>query len=157
MTCGRGEGALDRPGVLARLDARLARLTPDTSRRWGKMTAHEMLCHVSDSFRGMLGDRPTTKAPASALQRQVVRFVALHTPVPWPHGVPTRPEVNPHEEGTRPAVFESDRVALRELMDRFVRAESVYAEHPMFGALSRREWMIWGYRHLDHHFRQFGI
>jgi hypothetical protein len=157
MTRRRSKGALDQPGVLDRFDARLARLTPDTPHRWGKMTSHEVLCHLSDSFRGMLRDRPTTKAPGSALQRHVVRFVALHTPLPWPRGVPTRPEVNPHEQGTRPAVFEFDRVTLRELMRRFVRTESVYAEHPMFGALSRREWMVWGYRHLDHHFRQFGI
>jgi len=148
---------LDHPGVLERFDERLATLGPDTPRLWGTMTSHEMLCHLSDSFRGMLRERPTSKAPSSALQRQLVRFIALHTPVPWPKGVPTRPEVNPHDQGTRPAVFEADRADMRELMHRFAGPGSAYAEHPMFGALSRDEWMIWGYRHLDHHFRQFGI
>lgn len=148
---------LDQPGALDRFEQRLATLTPETPRRWGKMTAPEMVCHVSDSFRGIIGQRHASKAPSSALQRQVVRFVALHTPLPWPHGVPTRPEVNPHEKGTKPAAFESDRDRLRELMRRFVHPDVVYAEHPMFGALTRREWMIWGYRHTDHHFRQFGI
>ena len=149
--------SLDQPGMLAAFDARLARLTPDTPRVWGSMTANEMLCHLADSFRSMLGERSASKAPASAPQRQLVRLVALHTPLPWPKGVPTRPEVNPHDKGTKPAVFESDRAAVRELMHRFARPDSVYSEHPMFGALSRREWMIWGYRHIDHHFRQFGI
>jgi hypothetical protein len=149
--------ALDRPGVLEDLERRLASLTSDTPRRWGAMTSHEMLCHVSDSFLGMLRERETSPAPAPAFQRQLVRFIALHTPVPWPKGVPTRPEVNPHEKGTRPAMFDADRAQVRELMYRFARPDVVYAAHPMFGALSRREWMIWGYRHLDHHFRQFGI
>lgn len=149
--------ALDHPGMLDAFEARLARLTPDTPRAWGSMTANEMLCHLADSFRGMLRERSTSKAPSSALQRQLVRFIALHTPVPWPKGVPTRPEVNPHDKGTKPAEFESDRAAVRELMHRFARPDSVYGEHPMFGALSRREWMIWGYRHVDHHFRQFRI
>jgi hypothetical protein len=42
-------------------------------------------------------------------------------------------------------------------MHRFVSPDSRYAAHPMFGPLTRREWMLWGYRHMDHHFRQFGI
>ncbi len=150
-------GMLDAPGVLDRFDGRLAQLTPDTARRWGTMTSHEMLCHLSDSFRGMLAERVTSKAPSNAFQRQLVRFVALHTPLPWPRGVPTRPEVNPHDKGTRPAVFDADRQAMRDLMHRFASHDSRYAEHPMFGPLSRREWMLWGYRHVDHHFRQFGV
>jgi hypothetical protein len=149
--------ALDAPGVVDAFEQRLRRLTADTPRRWGTMTSHEMVCHLSDSFLGMLRERPTSIAPAPALQRQLVRLIALHLPVRWPRGVPTRPEVNPHDKGTKPAVFESDRARLTELMRRFARPGHVYAEHPMFGALSRREWMIWGARHLDHQFRQFGI
>jgi Protein of unknown function (DUF1569) len=148
---------LDTPGVLDRFDERLAQLTPETPRRWGTMTSHEMLCHLSDSFLGMLHERATSKASSNAFQRQLVRFIALHTPLPWPAGVPTRPEVNPHQQGTRPGAFESDRRTMYELMHRFARPDSAYAEHPMFGPLTRREWMLWGYRHVDHHFRQFGV
>ena len=147
---------LDAPGSLETFERRLAALTPETPRRWGRMSAHEMVCHLSDSFRSMLGERAASKAPSNAIQRQVIRFVALHMPVRWPQGVPTRPEVNPQEKGTRPAAFEADREALRQLMHRFVVPDISYSEHPMFGALTRREWMIWGYRHVDHHFRQFG-
>jgi hypothetical protein len=149
--------ALDAPGVLESFERRLGTLTPQTPRRWGTMTSHEMLCHVSDSFRGMLRERAVSRAPTSPVQRQLVRLIALHTPVPWPRSVPTRPEVNPHDGGTKPEVFESDRARVADLMRRFAQPDVAYAEHPMFGALSRREWMIWGYRHLDHHFRQFGI
>jgi hypothetical protein len=28
--------------------------------------------------------------------------------------------------------------------------------HPIFGRMTLDEWMRWGYRHCDHHFRQFG-
>ena len=148
---------LDAPGILEAFERRLALVTPATARRWGTLTAPEMVCHLSDSFRGMLGEHPTSPAPSSAVRRQVVRFVALHTPLPWPKGVPTRPEVDPHRQGTRPVAFASDCARLRELMRRFVSPGTVYAAHPMFGALSHREWMLWGYRHVDHHFRQFGI
>jgi hypothetical protein len=29
--------------------------------------------------------------------------------------------------------------------------------HPIFGALTREEWLIWGYRHTGHHPRQFAL
>jgi hypothetical protein len=32
-----------------------------------------------------------------------------------------------------------------------------WAAHPAFGRMSHRAWGVLGYRHLDHHFRQFGI
>jgi hypothetical protein len=28
--------------------------------------------------------------------------------------------------------------------------------HPMFGKMSAKDWMRWGYLHADHHLRQFG-
>jgi hypothetical protein len=29
--------------------------------------------------------------------------------------------------------------------------------HPIFGAMSERAWLRWGYLHMDHHLRQFGV
>jgi hypothetical protein len=29
--------------------------------------------------------------------------------------------------------------------------------HPIFGAMAKEEWHRWGYLHLDHHLRQFGV
>lgn len=121
------------------------------------MTPHEMLCHLADSFRGVMGERPVSMAPAGPAKRRVMRFVALHVPLPWPKGIPTRPEVDPRRSGSRPAVFEADRREVVALMQRFAAPDARYAQHPMFGAMPRRDWMIWGYRHLDHHLRQFGL
>jgi hypothetical protein len=30
---------------------RLSKVRPDSQRRWGSMSAHQMICHLSDSFR----------------------------------------------------------------------------------------------------------
>jgi hypothetical protein len=27
----------------------------------------------------------------------------------------------------------------------------------LFGEMSRSDWLAWGYRHVDHHMRQFGV
>jgi hypothetical protein len=136
--------------------ARLARVQPDSVRKWGTMTPHEMLCHLADSFSAMLGERPASSLE-SIFSRTVVKWVALHTSLPWPQGVPTRPEVDPKREGTKPLEFERDRARVLELLGRFISPEARCCAHPYFGTMSRHEWMLWGYGHCDHHLRQFGL
>jgi len=148
--------ALDQPGVLDQLTARLQRLAPDTPRKWGTMTPHEMICHLTDSYRTATGDHDVSGVQTFA-SRTIIRFIALHTSLPWPAGVPTRPEVDPKRAGTRPTDFAVDRGRLTETIRAFAQPRADYAPHPAFGPLTRREWMVWGYRHADHHFRQFGI
>jgi hypothetical protein len=36
---------------------RLSKVRPDSRRRWGSMSAHRMICHLSDSFRVALGEK----------------------------------------------------------------------------------------------------
>jgi hypothetical protein len=66
------------------------------------------------------------------------------------------PEVNPKKSGSQPGRFEDDRNDVCHLINRFTLPTTVYSPHPAFGPLSRGEWLIWGYRHVDHHLRQFG-
>ena len=147
---------IDEPGIVDQLTSRLSRLSAETPRRWGTLTAHEMVCHLIDSYRFAIGERRVS-AVDTIFTRTFLRLIALHTSVPWPQGVPTRPEVDPKREGTRPAEFVRDRDTLTAIVRAFPSHAGSFAPHPAFGPLSRREWMIWGYRHPDHHFRQFGI
>ena len=145
------------PANVEEVIARLARLEPTTARQWGTMTSHEMLCHLGDSFQSVLGDREASSANKGWLWRTVVKWIALHTSLPWPQGVATRPEVDPKKLGTRPAEFEQDRRKVIALIRRFVLAETKCGNHPGFGAMKRSEWLLWGYGHVDHHLRQFGL
>jgi hypothetical protein len=138
------------------LVARLGRLSPATPRQWGTMTPNEMLCHLADSFHSVLGDRPSSTAE-TLLSRTVVKWIALHTSMPWPQGVPTRPEVDPKRDGTKPVDFDRDRGAVVDLIRRFVSRDAKCGRHPAFGAMSRSEWLLWAYGHVDHHLRQFGL
>jgi hypothetical protein len=49
--------------------------------------------------------------------------------------------------------------ALHEATDRFIRELPTVARRPhfLFGPLSEAQWARWGYRHMDHHLRQFGL
>jgi len=143
------------PKVRAACRDRIQRLRPDASANWGRMTAPQMVCHLNDSFRVGTGEKYASPA-SNFLQRTLVKWIALRVPVKWPPGVPTRPEIEQGRGGTPPADWDSDRAELLSLMDGFAERRT-FGAHPVFGKMSERDWLIWGYRHVDHHLRQFGV
>ena len=143
------------PKVRAACRERIERLNPNASPKWGRMTARQMVCHLNDSFRVGMGEKYASPA-TSLLQRTFIKWVALRAPVKWPPGVPTRPEIEQGRGGTPPTEWETDCAELLRLMDAFAKLET-FGVHPAFGKMSYRDWLIWGYRHVDHHLRQFGV
>ncbi len=132
---------------------RLGRLTPETPRRWGKMSAGKMICHLADHLRTALGDLdagrgggPMTWAP--------VQWFAIEV-MPWPRGLPTAPVMLTTESSD----FAQDVAELEGVIERFVERgpEGAFEPHPLLGALSGAQWGRLAYRHLDHHLRQFGV
>jgi len=143
--------AEDRRDLEAPLDA----LRPGTHRRWGRMSVEGMVCHLTDSFLAVLGERPAGRVP-KLHERTLMRWIALSTPVPWPKGVPTIDARDQERGGTPPESLEPDKARLRQVIDRFlVGIEAGTMAHPLFGEMSAAEWGRWAYRHMDHHFRQF--
>lgn len=142
----------------AELLSRLQALQVNSTRQWGKMTPHQMLCHLTDSFVGMMGGKSVSNK-SNLFMRSVGKWVALQAPIPWPHGIKTMPEMDQLINGTRPVEFEQDRQKLQQAIAQFTASPRTFAfvPHPIFGTMTEAEWMIWGYRHCDHHFRQFGI
>ena len=140
---------------LDRCTGRVASLKPDAKARWGRMNAHQMVCHLNDSFHVAMGEKYASPA-TSLLTRTLVKFVALYLPLPWPRGVPTRPEIEQGRGGTPPADWERDRSALCNLIKEFA-ARQTFGTHPMWATMSRSDWQVWAYRHVDHHLRQFGV
>lgn len=135
--------------------ARLESAHPDATRRWGTMSPGEMLCHVANAFEVALGDRPPSKvrAPGPAV---LIKWLALWVPLPWMKNVPTGRNVDPRRDGTRPGDFTADRERAVHLLRRLA-AEARPGPHPIFGTMTRRDWLRWGYLHTDHHLRQFGL
>ncbi len=146
------ESKSDRESIVGRISA----LTSSDARLWGKMSAHQMVCHLCDSYKFALGKKTVSMA-TGFLQRTVIKFIALRLPAKWPKGSPTRPEVEQGVGGTAPVEFEKDRAELLSVIDRFCSgAPDPKIHHPFFGPLTRQEWLRWGYRHADHPLRQFG-
>lgn len=121
------------------------------------MNAHQAICHLTDSFQAPLGGKDVSMA-TGIFQRTVMKYGALYVPLPWPKGVPTRPEIDQFGGGSRPDEFEVDRVKLTATIRSFTTLPPDFEcrPHPIFGPMTRTQWMRWGYLHTDHHLRQFG-
>jgi len=143
----------DREEILRRMNA----IHPDSPRGWGKMTVGEMVCHLTDAFCVSMGERQT-KPIGNWASRNLLRPVALWMPMHWPHGFPTVAECDARRSGTPPVELPADMVLLRAAFERFTRQPLEYElqTHPIFGQMTEKEWMRWGYLHSDHHLRQFG-
>jgi hypothetical protein len=138
---------------------RLRALRHDSIRRWGRMSAHQMVCHLSDACRLLTGGRPA-RLVASPVPRPVMKCVALYVPVRWPAGLPTTPELDQDVGGTRPVDFDADVAELVRLLDQIStdrRGHLAGSLHPIFGRMSESAWLRWAYLHADHHLRQFGV
>lgn len=147
---------LAEPKTRRAIAERLALLTPGSAAIWGRMSAHQAVCHLSDSFRFALGRKSASDA-SGVLQRTLVKWIALRVPMPWPKGVPTRPEMEQGIGGTPPLTFAADRAELAGLIEEFAALREIAVAHPIFGRMPRDEWMRWGFLHADHHLRQFGM
>jgi len=144
----------DKAEILRRLRA----LRQDNVRRWGRMSAHQMVCHLSDGYRLLIGER-TTQLAATPLPRLMMRLIALYAPIRWPAGILTTPELDQHADGTRPADFDADIAELEKLLREVAtdRRDRFGHLHPIFGRMSESAWLRWAYLHADHHLRQFGV
>jgi hypothetical protein len=139
------------------LVARLHALRPDSGRRWGTLTPHEMLCHLGDAAEMVLLIRPRTEAVPQR-QRSIVKLLALWSPVRWPHGWATNSMHDPRALGTRPSDFARDLArAIAGLEAIGATADALESAHGTFGVMSRQDWQRWAYKHTDHHLRQFGL
>jgi hypothetical protein len=141
--------ALARQELLDRLE----RLSPQSKPRWGKMTAHQMLAHLADWMLMAKGDLKT--APMKRLLRYPpLKQLAIYW-LPFPKGVATAPELL----GRKPSPWSVELAAVREHVQAFANLgpKATWPEHPVFGKMSAHAWSVFGYRHMDHHLRQFGL
>jgi hypothetical protein len=132
---------------------RLARLTPASSRRWGTMSAPQMVAHLVDAMRMAIGEMPV---PSKNLP---LRFTPIKQLViyclPFPKGAPTAPQLVSRPPGDWPG----ECATLLTLVDRFAECDrnGAWPDHPAFGTLTGGNWGVLAYRHIDHHFKQFGV
>ncbi len=146
--------SLASPEVLRETKERLRRLTPEDRALWGKMSVTQMVRHLSCAYDVALADREV--APMKGPPPWLLKFAALRSGLRWPKGTPTTPELVMALDEECGLAFSELVSAAIERMEAVARGMRWQTSHPMFGKMSAKDWMRWGYLHADHHLRQFG-
>jgi hypothetical protein len=133
--------------------ARLQRLDPSATPRWGRMNAPQMVEHLANALRMAFGD-VTCRERRLPLRWTPIKQLIIYV-LPFPRGAPTAAELLQPPAGD----FPQSVADCRALVQRFAHepAERAWPRHPAFGALSRRDWGVLAYKHMDHHLTQFGV
>ena len=115
---------------------RLKTITPASRRRWGRMSVHQMICHLNDSFLAVTGRRRASMA-TGPFQRTIMKWTALYLPVRWPPDIPTRPEIDQTVGGTAPIDFVTDIAQLETLFQLVTTDIGCFdgQQHPIFGPM----------------------
>ena len=140
---------------LDQLLARVDRLTPDATRRWGTMTPHQAVVHMADGLRVCLCELPTTDRSNLFVRLFLVPMVLYG---PWPKGVKGPAEVmKPAPDSAD--TFADDVATLKDLLARVASrpASEPWGVHPLFGRLNAAKSKRLMWRHLHHHLRQFSV
>jgi hypothetical protein len=147
-----------REGDKTEILRRVRQLRAESVPRWGRMSAHQAVCHLTDACRMALGGKRVSPV-SGRLQQTFAKWVALYLPRPWPPGILTRPEIEQGIGGTPPGDFAADLAELERLLELVASQPQDFGwpVHPIFGRMSHREWLRWAYLHADHHLRQFGL
>jgi hypothetical protein len=144
--------------VANQVKTRLAQLEPQSERRWGKMTAAQMLAHCSVSMQWAVGEVVPEKGPLPVrLIGRLVKPMVFRNEDPLKKNSPTATSLRMEGEERD---FGKERQRLLELIDQFAAggaAACTENPHSFFGKMTPEEWAILMYKHLDHHLRQFGV
>ena len=136
--------------VITRIDT----LQAATQRQWGKMDVAQMMAHCSAALDMASG---RINPPRMLLGRLIGSFVKpiYSNEKPFSRNNPTDKKLVVSD----PRDFDREREKLRVCVREFHEggeAKCTRHPHPFFGALTPAEWSRGMYKHLDHHFRQFG-
>jgi hypothetical protein len=111
-----------------------------------------MLTHVNDALRSATGELPVAAKP-SPLRLFPLNIIVVRW-LPFPKNVPTAPELL----ARAPADWAFETTAFERLMDQVANKplDGAWPLHAAFGGLLGADWSLLMWRHIDHHFRQFG-
>ena len=137
------------------LKLRMTKLTPQSERLWGKMSAAQMLAHCSAAMEVSVGDRVLRQVLLGRLFGKRVKDRLLGGE-PMRRNMPTDKSYVVEDDRN----LDAERQRLSQLIGRFqAGGPQGCTKHPhsFFGKMTPEEWSGLNYLHLDHHLRQFGV
>ena len=143
-------------GVKDEVIARAMKLTAQSERAWGSMTPVEMLRHCSEALSATLSNYKASKP--TTLKQRVQRFMMLNVIPEFPQGAKTPAPLDMKQNKIVTLGLEKELQTFAERVNTFYNYKELFtSSHPYFGNLSRKQWGIISWMHIDHHLRQFGV
>lgn len=141
------------PAAKLEIIERINKLTSESQRQWGKMDVAQMLAHLQQPLEVALGHR-TIKG--SFLMNLILPLFkkTLWDEKTWKKGIPTDPT---YITVAAPRNFQQEKAKLLELISQFTEAALSDKKHPVFGFMTKEQWSRSGWKHIDHHLKQFGV
>ena len=138
-----------------KLVSRIQNLAPQTKPRWGSMTSIEMLLHCNKVNEYLLTAQPQKKP--TTIKQYLARWVVLYIMPGLPKGAQAPKKVI--TKGLANTLdFENEKQNFIEIIHRFPNHTlPLTLHHPYFGGLNTKQWGLAGWKHVDHHLRQFGV
>lgn len=145
---------LFEPAAAQEILTRIQNVKANTPPAWGKMNASQMMAHCQATFTAYFKDEKVNRGLMSILFGKMAKK-KLFSNKPWPKGLPTDKSYIVRDERN----FDEEREKLTASIKHFAEEGYTVTErvHPFFGKMSSQEWATLGYKHLDHHLKQFGV
>ena len=142
------------------LKVRLRAVRADSVRRWGVMSAGQMMWHLTAAMEMCMGklDVSGEKSPLPfPVPKALLRFMIIE--MPWPRGAPTLKAVRAENQAEKQYDLEAQRARTLATMDEFAARplDGLWPLHPLLGQVRGEQYSRLQAKHLNHHLTQFGV
>ena len=141
------------PGAKEQMIERIKKLTPESPAQWGKMNVSQMLAHLQLPIQMATGEHKIKRTFLGRIVGPLVKST-MYNDKPFSKNLPTDKSFIMLGQQKD---FTTERINLIDKLNAFQVNQIVDYPHPFFGKLTREQWSISTWKHLDHHLRQFGV
>lgn len=136
---------------------RINLLTPETQKKWGKMTVDQVLAHLNVAYDLTFYPEKFPK-PSFIAKFLLSRFVKpkITNEIPYKQSLPTSPAFIVADKRN----FEEEKAKLIgniQRVQQLGRAAFEGKENINFGKMTAQDWNNMYAKHLNHHLSQFGV
>lgn len=135
--------------------ARIHQLRADMPPIWGKMNATQMLDHCSETMKVVRDQKQIKRSFISYILGSMLKK-NFYNDKPFHKNSPTHADFII----TSTSDFEQAKQQLIDHLTAFHEGgieKCTAAPHAFFGKITKEQWGIGMYKHLDHHLQQFGV
>jgi hypothetical protein len=133
---------------------RLEKITPDAQAKWGKMTVDQMIWHCNRTMSYAMGEY-SIPYKGNVIMKMLFKPLAL--------GKMQFPKARARTIEEWKAIgsynFEMEKKRFKEYIDHYSKShhKKQWPHSPLLGKFTGDNWARLEYKHIHHHFSQFGV